>query len=177
MNDPGAHPNPLITYGITAVVLAVVLALRMRGMSRERPLRVDRLWIVPAIYAVVVGSVLVQFPPSPIGWVLCAVSAAVGAALGWQRGRMMRLTVDSTTQTVNQRASPAALILIVVLIVIRLGARELADSGSLGSFHITTLLITDLLVTMALGLLTAQRVEMYLRARRLLAAGGTGAVA
>jgi hypothetical protein len=167
MQNSGAHPNPVVSYVITAVVIVIVLALRLRGMNRDRPLKIDRLWIVPAIYAVIVTMILVEFPPTPIGWVLCGVSLAVGAALGWQRGRMMRISVDPATQSLNQRASPAAILFIVVLIVVRMGARNLAQvSGS--PFHLNALMLTDMLVSMALGLLAVQRLEMFLRARRLL---------
>lgn len=171
MQGQGASQNGTSLI-VTVVIVLVVLALRMRGMSRERPLKVGRLWIIPAIYAVLATAIYIEFPPSPIGWLLCAAALAVGGVLGWQRGRMMRLSVDPATQTINQRASPAAMLFIVVLIAIRAGARSLAGSSALGSFHLNTLLLTDLLVAMAVGLLAAQRLEMYLRARRLLGEAG-----
>ena len=168
MQGTGGHPNPIISYVITAVVIAVVLMLRLRGMNRVRPLKVDRLWIVPAIYAAIATAIFVEFPPTVTGWALCAAALAVGGGLGWQRGRMMRLSVDPATQTINQSASPAAILFIVVLIGIRFGVRSLAGAGDIGGLHLSALLLTDLLVAMALGLLSVQRIEMYLRARRLL---------
>lgn len=167
MQGTAGHPN-LISYAIAAIVVLAFLALRMRGIRRERPLKVGLLWIVPAIYTVLAAANLIEFPPSPIGWLLCAGALAVGAALGWQRGRMMRLTVDPATQSVNQSASPAAIVFIVVLIAIRAGARSMAQSAQAGGLHLSALLLTDLLVAMAVGLLATQRLEMYLRARRLL---------
>ena len=104
------QPNPLITYGITAVVIAVVMALRWRRMSRVVPLKVERLWIVPALYAVIAVLTFAATPPRGVaGWGFCLVALALGAGLGWQRGKLMRITVDPATGTLNQTGSPAAM--------------------------------------------------------------------
>ena len=134
-------------------------------MSRVRPLRLDRLWILPAIYGVVTLAMVIEFPPHGLAWAFCALALAAGAALGWQRGRMMRIAIDPATQALNQSSSPAAMLLIVAIVVARQGAR----AG--GAFlHIDAMALTDMLMALALGLFTAQRIEMYLRAKRMLAA-------
>ena len=51
------------------VIIAAVLALRFRSMSKERPLKLQSLWVVPAIYLFLAGSMLVALPPPPAGWV------------------------------------------------------------------------------------------------------------
>jgi len=43
------------------------------------------------------------------------------------------------------------------------------QSGRGGLFHMSPATLTDILVAFALGLLAVQRLEMFLRARRLLA--------
>jgi hypothetical protein len=44
-----AHPvqHSWLTALLPIVIIAVVLALRMRSMSRERPLKLGTLWLVP----------------------------------------------------------------------------------------------------------------------------------
>lgn len=159
-----------ISYAVTAVVLAVVIALRWRRMSRPVPLKLERLWVLPAIYAVVIVATFATAPPIGFGWLFCALALVMGAALGWQRGRMMRIAVDPATHKLSQTGSPAALLFIVLLIVLRGGAREAAG----GFLHLNAFAVTDMLMALALGLFAAQRTEMYLRARRLLdAARGT----
>lgn len=161
-----SHPQQWISYVVTAVIVAFVLAIRMRRLSRPRRLRIEWLWVFPAIYALIAAGLFYEFPPVGVQWLFCGAALLLGAGLGWQRGRMMQIEVDPTTHELNQRASAGALILIVALVAVRFGARSLAESG--GALHLNALVLTDMLVAMALGLFTAQRIEMYLRARRML---------
>ena len=63
-------------------------------MSKMRPLKLGTLWVVPAIYLAVAALMFVQLPPT--GWVAiaCIACLAIGAAVGWQRGKMMHIQVD-----------------------------------------------------------------------------------
>lgn len=156
----------LIQYVITAVIIAIVLALRWRRMSRVQPLKLERLWIFPALYAVVAIGMYWEFPPVGWAWAFCGLALLLGAALGWQRGKLMRITVDPATHALNQTASPAALLFIVALIVARSGARAALNGDN--ALHLNALAVTDMLIALALGLFTATRIEMYLRGKRLL---------
>ncbi len=160
-----AHPQPgLLGYAIPVAIFAVVLALRMRRMGRMRPLKLETLWVVPAIYAVVAGLMFWSLPPK--GWVGIASLAAlaIGAAVGWQRGTMMHIHVDPETHALNQKASPAAMFFLVALIIVRAGARTiLGETGG-----VSPAMLTDPLIAFALGMFTLTRLEMYLRAKRML---------
>jgi hypothetical protein len=161
-----AHPvhQTWISYAITIAIIVIVLALRMRRMGKMRPLKLGSLWIVPAMYLVVAALMFVQLPPT--GWVAIAsaVGLAIGAAVGWQRGKMMHIHVDPETHALNQKASPAAMFFLIALIVIRAGARSVL--GQTGG--VSPAMLTDPLIAFALGMFTLTRVEMYLRAKRLL---------
>jgi hypothetical protein len=169
MQGAAGEPNPLIRYAIMAIVLSVVLLIRFRRMNQTRPLKVERLWIVPALYLVVTIVAFVATPPDAAGWLFCVVAFALGAALGWQRGRLMRIDVDPQSHKVTMVQSPAAFLFIVVLIAIRSGMRSAAQNDVVGFLHMSPATLTDILVAFALGLLSVQRLEMFLRARRLLA--------
>jgi len=157
------HPGAWVGYVVSAIIICTVLFFRFRSMRRTRKLQLERLWIVPALYALVTASVLYQSMPSGIQWLYVAVALAFGGLLGWRRGALMRINIDPETHELNQQASPAAMLFILVLIVIRQGLRmEASEMG----FNVAFL--TDLLVVFALGLFTATRVEMFLRAKRIL---------
>jgi membrane protein CcdC involved in cytochrome C biogenesis len=159
------HPaqQTWVSYAITIGVLVLIVALRMRRMGKMRPLKLEGLWVVPAIYFLVAALMFWQLPPT--GWVAIAsaVGLVIGAAVGWQRGKMMHIHVDPETHALNQRASPAAMIFLIVLIVVRMLGR-----GFLNSEGVSPAMLTDPLIAFALGMFTLTRVEMYLRAKRLL---------
>jgi membrane protein CcdC involved in cytochrome C biogenesis len=160
------HPvhQTWISYAFTIGIIVVIMALRMRRMGQMRPLKLGNLWIIPAVYFVVAALMFVQLPPT--GWVAIAsaVGLAIGAAVGWQRGKMMHIHVDPETLALNQKASPAAMFFLIGLIVVRVGARSIL--GQEGG--VSPAMLTDPLIAFALGMFTLQRVEMYLRAKRLL---------
>ena len=152
-----------VGYAFTIGIFAVVMALRMRRMGQMRPLKLEKLWVVPAIYLVVAALMFWQLPP--VGWVgiATAIGLLIGAVVGWQRGKMMQIHVDPETHDLNQKASPAAMLFLIILIAVRSLGR-----GLLGSEGVSPAMLTDPLIAFALGMFTLTRVEMYLRARRLL---------
>ena len=152
------------------VVIAVVMALRIRSMSRERPLKLANLWVAPAIYLVIVVAMLFTLPPPPKGWGLIVVGIGLGATVGWYRGRFIHIHRDAETGELRQRASPIAMLLLLVLIVVKLGARQLFGETAATQPGSSAMLLTDAFIGFALGLLSATRLELYLRARRLLTA-------
>ena len=161
------QPNQWIQYAVTAVVIGLVLFFRLRRMSKVRPLKLETLWVVPALYGVLAVGLFVAAPPHGLGWLWSALALAIGAAIGWQRGKLMHITVDPATHALNHRASPAAVLLLVALIAVRAGARAAIGTGD-NALHLNAMTLTDLLVALAVGLFAATRLEMYLRAKRLL---------
>ncbi len=157
---------------IPIAIIAIVFVLRLRGMRNARRLRLETLWILPAIYVAVVAAMFVEFPPSPRGWLWCALALAAGAALGWQRGRLMRISIDPDTHRLSQQGSPAALILLVALVLGRQLVRyEFSQAGRVA------LIATGIALSFGVGLVVATRLEMGLRARRMLMAARAGAEA
>jgi len=147
-----------------------VLALRLRSMSRERPLNLATLWIFPLIYVGIAGSVMIGLPPTLLGWALAGLGLAVGVVAGWYRGRMIRIERDPETGKLRQKASPLAIILLVGLIALKMGARALFGETAATHPGSGAMLLTDGFIGFALGLLSATRAELYLRGRRFLSA-------
>jgi hypothetical protein len=164
------HGNWL-TAALPFAVLAIVIALRLRSMGRERPLKLSGLWLVPAIYVVLAGSIFATMMPPPVGWALALGGLLIGTVVGWHRGKLIQISRDVETGELRQRASPLAMLLLVVLIVLKLGARALFGDAAATQPGSAPMLMTDAFLGFALGLLSATRLEIYLRARRLIEAG------
>jgi hypothetical protein len=163
-----------LTALLPFVIIAAVLALRFRSMSRERPLKVGTLWVVPVVYLLLVGSMLLALPPAPMGWGLVVLGILVGAALGWHRGKLIRIERNPETGELRQRASPLAMLLLVAIVVLKLGAKAIFGDSAAAHPSSGAMMLTDAFIGFALGLLSATRLELYLRARRILAAPANG---
>ncbi|HEX7856603.1 MAG TPA: hypothetical protein VF503_23240 [Sphingobium sp.] len=162
----GYQASHLINMAISFAIVAVIMVIRMRRMGQERPLKLERLWVVPAIYGAVALVTFWFIPPHGMAWLYCVAALIVGGALGWYRGKMVAISIDPATHRLNQKTSPAAMAFVLGIVVIRLGARTLAVEMSVGNSML--MVMTDILIAFALGFLPVQRLEMGLRASRLL---------
>lgn len=156
----------IVGYAVAAVLIVVVLYFRLRRMGRARPLRIGTLWIVPAIFVVVTALNFVQFPPQPGDWPWLVISLFLGSALGWQRGKLMKIWVEPDTGRLMLQGTPWAVIFLVALILIRMLLRGGLEMEA-RTWAIGPALINDGFVIFALGLFGVMRAEMALRAQRL----------
>jgi hypothetical protein len=159
--------NSWTSLAISGGIVLFVILLRWRRMSRERRLKIELLWIVPLLLVLGGAAMFWSAPPSGMTWLIAVFALVVGAGLGWQRGRFMHIAVDPETHSVSQRGSPAALLFLLALVAIRAGARQVA-SYTEHWLHLGAMAVSDILIAFAIGLVTATRIEMYLRARRLI---------
>lgn len=159
----------LIQTLLPILVVVVVVGLRLRSMSKEQPLKSQRLWVLPAILVVLGAVSLFANPPSLAGWAICATTFVIGGVLGWHRGKMIRVWRDEKSGQLMQKASPAAMFLLLGIISVRyvlrayFGANPTAD----GHMDARTLLVTDALLTFAIGLIAATRAELAIRSKQL----------
>ncbi|WP_375395828.1 DUF1453 domain-containing protein, partial [uncultured Sphingomonas sp.] len=119
MGGQAVQPSGLMQYVIPIAVIAIVFLIRGRQMTRMRRLKLEQLWIVPAIYLVIVAILFVSMPPRPVGWLIALAGVVIGAAIGWQRGRMMTIHVDPETHAINQKASPLAMVLLFAIVPLK----------------------------------------------------------
>jgi hypothetical protein len=159
-----------ITALLPFVIIGVVVGFRLKSMSKERPLKLSTLWIVPVVYLLIAGWMMFALPPTPTGWMLMIAGLAVGIGLGWYRGKLIHIHRDEESGQLLQKASPLAMILLLGLIVLKLGSR--AIFGEMAATHPGSgaMLLTDTFIGFALGLLSATRLELYLRAKKMFAA-------
>src|ERR1700759_883814 len=158
------------------LILLPVLYFRMRKMSRAQPLKLDRMWIRPAIF---LGLVALTFlapgprgahhPLPPQAWAWLALSAVLGGVAGWYWGRTMKIEVHPEDGTLMVKGGQAALLVLVVLILFRLGLRTGLQVEA-RALHLDMLLISDASIIFTALLFTVRSVEMFIRARRVMAA-------
>ncbi|WP_340314731.1 CcdC protein domain-containing protein [Rhizorhabdus argentea] len=162
--------SELAPYAIAAPIVAVALFVRFRRIGRAQRLRLSTLWIIPTIFILLAGAVIVQFPPSGWGWLWVTIALVLGSAIGWQRGRLVEIAVDPETGLLNQRSSRGALLFLGLLMLLRWGLRALVEASD-ARWHLGAMLVSSIFIAFAAGVLSAYRVEIYLRARGLLRSG------
>jgi len=155
----------LLPYLIGGAVFAVVFYFRWKRMSQSRPLKIERMWIRPAIIIAVCALILAQYPPRLADILWLALALIVGGLIGWQRGRLVKIVVHPETHEINHQVSPAAILFLVAIAVLRVILKQEAAAA----WHVGVNLITDLSIVFAVGLLVVQQLEMWVRARKLLA--------
>ena len=163
-----AHPAQWQSY-LPFVVIALIFAIRMRRINRERRMHLGRLAIAPAIIVLVAGYLVATATPDRVGMAIAAGGLALGAAVGCQRARFMKIAYDSQADIFTMRQSPAALIFLIgIMIVRRLILYELPVSHMTAGASLTrTLWPIDGLIGFALAMVIAHNAELYLRARKL----------
>jgi hypothetical protein len=165
MNAQGVPPEAV---WVAVPLVLFVLFLRLRRAGRDRRLRVERLWITPALLLVIAGLVISQAPLAGLDALWLAPAFLIGGAIGFWRGRLTTVTVDPASHALTSRASPAALYLLVAVLAARIGLRYLLTAEA-SALHLNAALITDAFLVFAVGLVAVQRLEIWIRARRLLA--------
>ncbi len=149
--------------------LAATVALLLWRNRKPVPLKIERLWIRPVIFLVLLAFVVGAMPPplTVLSVAILAVALIVGAALGWQRARFTRIEVHPETHALSTRMSPLGLVFIVALVAIRSFLR--GAEGEAAGAHLPATAITDALMLFGGGLVIAGSLEIWLRARKLLA--------
>jgi hypothetical protein len=167
----------LLQTFLPILILLPVLYLRMRRMAGTRPLKLDRLWIQPAIILAMVALVLLAPQPGHHAvrhfvaqdWAWLALAAAIGAVGGWYWGRTMAIEVHPEDGTLMVTGGQAAILVLVVLVLIKLGLNTgLAVEAK--ALNLDALLISDASIVFTAALFTVRAVEMYIRARRVIGA-------
>ena len=167
----------LLQIFLPILIILPVLYFRMRGMSRARPLKLDRMWVQPAIFLVITALALLAPPPPnhpervlvALDFAWLGLAGVLGAVAGWQWGRTMAIDVHPEDGTLMVKGGQAAMMVLVVLILFRLGLRA-GLSAEAQAWHLNVMLISDASIVFTALLFSLRSVEMYFRARRVMGA-------
>jgi len=159
--------DPHVASLILPLGIAVVILIARN--ARPRKLRIERLWIRPVLFIAIMGASLVAAAPAPTvaNIALLAAAGLLGAALGWQRGRLMQIHIHPETHDLTMRASPLGLVFILVLLGARYGLRSFMGESS-QILGVSLIAAADAFVLLTVAMMVVQGIEMWLRASRML---------
>jgi hypothetical protein len=163
------HPPAGAQMAYVLPILLIVVALRMWRGAQARRLRIERLLIGPAIYAVIIGLSFYGRPIdlSPLSLGLMALGLAAGLGLGWMRARGTRVAIDPETHELTSQVSPWGMLLLVAIMLARIGI-EYLDATMGSSWPISPAAIANALLLLALGNIVGRAGEVWMRAQKLL---------
>ena len=162
--------NQDFNYVIPVVVLLLLAFRAWRTRGRQRDIRIERLWILPALFLLIVGGGIAA-QPVPLATPLIAallVAFIAGLGFGWLRGRMTRITIAPETHVLKASTNPLGYMLIAALFLVRILARNYLTENA-AQWHVPPAAIIDGFMVLALGMIVGWQGEIFLRCLRLLA--------
>ncbi|HEX3366509.1 hypothetical protein [Phenylobacterium sp.] len=162
------HGPPPNAPAWTNLLPLFAVALVILRNARARRLRIEAMWVAPVIIVALIALALsAEGMPAPLGLALDAAGLVVGAGLGWWRARFTQITVDPLTHELTSRASPLGMLVILAVFAVRFGIRYLAQQNGT-TLGVWAIALPDALLVMSVGLVCAGRIEIFIRATRLL---------
>ncbi|MBI1359380.1 MAG: DUF1453 family protein [Alphaproteobacteria bacterium] len=154
---------------IIVPIVLIVLGLRVWMSTRARKLRVERMWVGPAIFVFILAISIYDQPPPPgvLSWTVLAIAGALGVFIGFYRGRMVRISIDMETHALTSQQSPWGMLIFLGLIGARYGIR-FGLNGAHEFDGIPVSIILDGLTAFYGGSVIGMRYEMWQRAQKLL---------
>jgi hypothetical protein len=169
---PTPPPNAPVWVGLIPLVVIALVILRN---SRARRLRIESLWISPVMILAIVGLTFSQQGmPSPLMLGVDIAALVAGAGLGWWRARFTTITVDPETHQLTSQASALGMLVILGVFGLRFAVRMYATQSA-STLGVSANAIADAALVISVGLVCAQRLEIALRATRLLNEARAGA--
>lgn len=150
-----------------AIAVGFVL-MALRRNLKPRKLSLWRMCISPALLAFAVCATFAYQPPPGDPMTILALLGvlALGGVVGWQRGRMTRLTIDPVTSEITAEMSMWGAAVLVLILGVRYVARDLAFLNA-GRLNLDPLVIADGFLLFALGMVVLRPVELLYRAYKL----------
>jgi len=158
------------------IAIAVAVPIMLLRNRRPRTLRLRWMWIMPALIVVMIGLGIwgssqapgvSHRPFGPLDYLILALGLVLGAAAGWWRGKMTTIERHADG-SLRAQASPIGLVLILALM---LGRRALAAwlEPHAADWGLNVLAVADAFLLFVAAMIVVQRIEMWIRARRILA--------
>jgi len=139
---------------ILLVILIIVLM-----QSKERKVKINRIWLVPALLCfVTIQSIIHMGQLSILQLLLFVAMLGIGLVLGIIRGKALTFRIDSETGHVLRKGNW----LNTMILLIILGAKiVIKQSMFSGSTHYTLMVVTNAFLCITLGTVISRRYYIW----------------
>jgi hypothetical protein len=153
---------------IVPLLIAAIILRRVMRVQKARTIRLQRLWIFPALLLAVTAMSLGR--ESSAGLVVYAAflaAGSIGGAIGWYRVHTLEFSVDAESGKVSARATRLGALLVFGLIALRyladLALKKLGFTAGNDLVH-----ATDAMLVFSTSMFVARSVHTWIRARAAL---------
>lgn len=139
------------------ILLVIFIIVLMQG--KERKVKINRIWLVPALlYFVTVQSIVHIGPVTLLQGLLFVAMLGIGLGLGVIRGKALTFRLDSDTGHVLRKGNWFSTIILLVI----LGAKVLIKQSMFsGSTHYTLMVVTNAFLCITLGTVISRRYYIW----------------
>jgi K+-transporting ATPase A subunit len=144
---------------LTFVVIGAALIWRIRKMTREQRFGIITMWLLPVIFLVIAGAIMVgERVTTSVDIALAVAALAAGGGIGWYQGTHTTVRIDRTARAMFVKVSPIGIAIFIGVLVMRMVVRTMyggttpSTLANGGTASLVSVLLLMLVVGMVLGL-------------------------
>ncbi|MGG0301658.1 DUF1453 domain-containing protein [Bacillus albus] len=146
---------------ILLVILIIVLM-----QSKERKVKVNRIWLVPALLCfVTIQSIIHMGQLTMLQLLLFVAMLGIGLVLGVIRGKALTFRIDSETGHVLRKGNWLSTIILLIILGAKIVIKQSMFSGST---HNTLMVVTNAFLCVTLGTVISRRYYIWKKYNELI---------
>ncbi|AIY75613.1 DUF1453 domain-containing protein [Bacillus anthracis] len=146
---------------ILLVILIIVLM-----QSKERKVKVNRIWLVPALLGfVTIQSIIHMGQLSILQLLLFVAMLGIGLVLGIIRGKALTFRMDSETGHVLRKGNWLNTMILLIILGAKIVIKQSIFSGST---HYTLMVVTNAFLCITLGTVISRRYYIWKKYNELI---------
>ncbi|MFE9078333.1 DUF1453 domain-containing protein [Bacillus cereus] len=146
---------------ILLVILIIVLM-----QSKERKVKVNRIWLVPALLCfVTIQSIIHMGQLTILQLLLFVAMLGIGLVLGVIRGKALTFRIDSETGHVLRKGNWLSTIILLIILGAKIVIKQSMFSGST---HYTLMVVTNAFLCVTLGTVISRRYYIWKKYNELI---------
>ncbi|GAB6550303.1 DUF1453 domain-containing protein [Bacillus mobilis] len=146
---------------ILLVILIIVLM-----QSKERKVKVNRIWLVPALLCfVTIQSIIHMGQLTILQFLLFVAMLGIGLVLGVIRGKALTFRIDSETGHVLRKGNWLSTIILLIILGAKIVIKQSMFSGST---HYTLMVVTNAFLCVTLGTVISRRYYIWKKYNELI---------
>ncbi|WP_002147541.1 DUF1453 family protein [Bacillus cereus] len=139
------------------IIVVILIIVLMQG--KERKVKINRIWLVPALLCyVTIQSIVHMEQVTLLQGLLFVAMLGIGVALGIIRGKALTFRLDSETGHVLRKGNWLSTIILLVILGAKIVIKQSMFSGST---HSTLMVVTNAFLCITLGTLISRRYYIW----------------